>query len=293
MSSLLNYIKDLPVVFDRRNVLNALAELRDEYNDTLAPNIQPFKEWYDTDPELKKLPLVREYFRQVKSTVNMQGDPVSNMFDTLDDIAGYFDVLINEIRTLFSIQFTNTNISYRRAYILNFVDALSFYVRYARKFMMYLVTQTGGLTPLTKADREFIESNLKTFADLYMAMGMGPNELKTKLQQVPDAEINQETDALAGTVFGLGKLDPALISHFSPQSNPFIFMGKLLAEYQHKRYQLAKEEYFFLQLKLQEYREKQQGNSTLTLQKTIKAYEDRINQYEYEISKYEDRIRNA
>lgn len=293
MSSILDYVKDLPTVFERRNLLNALVELRDEYNDTLSPNVQPFREWYENDKTLAANPLCKDYSRQVRAAINMNGDPVLNMFDTLDNIAGYFDILINEIRSLFSIQFTNASITYRRAYILNFVDSLSFYVRYARKFLMFLVSSTGGIVKFTKADVEFIEQNIKAFAELYMAMSLGPNELKTKLQQVPEAEVNAETDALANNVFGVGKLDPALINHFSPQSNPFVFFGKLLAEYQHKRYLLAKEEYFFLQLKLQEYRERQQGNSTLTLEKTIKAYEDRINQYEYELSKYEERINNA
>ncbi|MFO5979487.1 hypothetical protein ACLBSL_32915, partial [Klebsiella pneumoniae] len=68
----------------------------------------------------------------------------------------------SEIRRLFAIQFTNSNLSFDRANMLRFVDGLSFYICYGRKLLLNLIAQEamnlGKATELksSRAEKEWL-----------------------------------------------------------------------------------------------------------------------------------------
>ncbi|MNE35316.1 hypothetical protein D3C80_1290680 [compost metagenome] len=230
--------------------------------------------------------------------VNYRGNFLELFFKSMETVRGNLGLVVQEIRRLFAFQFTNTNLTINRANILKYVDALSFYIRWGRKFMLFLVTQEcqarGKASPShwSPAETDWVQSNMDQFIGLYPAMILNPNELKQKFNQASDAEINAETYDLATRSLGDAKMDPLRMSGFSPQQNPFLTLGKYIAEWRIARYKAAQEEYHALQHRLLELRAQLQGDPTSpVLQRQIKMYEERLSEYEFDIAATEESAR--
>lgn len=293
---LLEYVSSLAPFKERKDLLNQIAGLEEEYDTTVAPVL----------PEVRDLILSieiqsqigKKYASTMARSVNYRGNFLELFFRSMENARGSLSTVVAEIRRLFAFQFTNTNLTIQRANILKFVDALNFYIRWGRKFMLFLVAQesqargratTSSWSP---AESEWIQSNMDQFIGLYPSMILNPAELKTKLNQASDAEINPETFDLATRSLGDAKIDPLRISGFSPQQNPFLMLGKHIAEARVARYRAAEEEYRALQHRLLELRELLAGNPTSpVLQKQIKMYEDRLSEFEFELAAVENMAR--
>jgi hypothetical protein len=219
-------------------------------------------------------------------------DQLVTSIERLEDNLPFLEL---EIKRLFSFQFTRENLTFKRVNLLRYVESALFYVRYFRKVMLRLVAEEalthGSATPLScsKAERAWLSDNQREFINLYPAITQSTSELKKTFEAITDAPIDETTVETAVAAFGRRGTDPMHIAGFSPTSNWFFSFGKMLAEWQVKRYQSAKEEHQALQLRMQEYRElKAEGKVTPKLQKLIEHTEQRIEQLNYKIAKIEE-----
>lgn len=293
---LLEYVSSLAPFKERKDLLNQIAGLEEEYDTTLGPILPEVRELMLTIDV--KSQIGKKYIDTMARTVNYRGNFLELFFRSLENARSSLATVVLEIRRLFAFQFTNTNLTIQRANILKFVDALNFYIRWGRKFMLFLIAQEsqarGRATSTTwsPAESEWIQSNMDQFVGLYPAMILNPAELKAKLNQASDAEINPETFDLATRSLGDAKIDPLRMSGFSPQQNPFLMLGKRIAEARVARYKAAEEEFKALQHRLLELRELLAGNPTSpVLQKQIKMYEDRLSEFEFELASIENMAR--
>lgn len=292
--SILNYVQSLAPVMERRELLNVLDQLQLEYNDTVAPIVADIREAFQ-GRQLKSN-IAKRMEITMRRGINFNSPAIDLVLNSLDNVRGNFEVIRKEIRSLFSIQFTNSNLTFDRANMLKFIEGLAFYIRYGRKYMLFLISQESALvgkstrSNWTPIENEWIDTNMEQFAALYPAMILQGQALKQKLNGASNASVNEATYQVAQQTLGLSKTDPLNISGFSPRSNPFLILGKLIAEMQAERYQVAQEEYYALQLRLEELRALQTEKPTSPiLQKQIGDYERRISSYEFEISKIEER----
>lgn len=293
---LLEYVGSLAPFKERKDLLNQIADLEDEYDSTVAPLLSEVRDLI-LSIEVKSQ-IGQKYIGTMQRAVNYRGNFLELFFKSMETVRGNLGLVVQEIRRLFAFQFTNTNLTINRANILKYVDALSFYIRWGRKFMLFLVTQEcqarGKASPShwSPAETDWVQSNMDQFAGLYPAMILNPNELKQKFNQASDAEINAETYDLATRSLGDAKMDPLRMSGFSPQQNPFLTLGKYIAEWRIARYKAAQEEYHALQHRLLELRAQLQGDPTSpVLQRQIKMYEERLSEYEFDIAATEESAR--
>ncbi|AEH03517.1 virion structural protein [Pseudomonas phage PhiPA3] len=291
--SLLTYVRSLAPVIERRDLMNIIDNLELEYEDTLAPILADVREAFGGRP-LKSM-LARRMDVAMRRNVNFSGSVVDVIINSLTNVKSAFEFLRRETRALFSVQFTNSNLTFDRANLLKFVEALAFYVRYGRKFLLYVVGQEAAtvgkatISRWTSAENEWIESNMSQFTALFPTMNLPGSELKSRMSRASSATIDDSTFQLAQGL-GAAKTDPLNLSGFSPRQNPFLIIGKLIAEMQAERYKNAKEEYFGLQLRLQELRELAAGGqANPQLQREIEAYERRASSYEFEIAQIEEK----
>ncbi|BEG72733.1 virion structural protein [Pseudomonas phage PA1C] len=292
--SILNYVQQLAPVMERRQLLNVLDQLQTEYDDTLAPIVSDVREAFQGIP--LKSNLAKRMENVLRRGITFNQPAIDLMLGSLDNIRGNFEVIRKEIRSLFSIQFTNTNLTFDRANMLKFIEGLAFYIRFGRKYLLFLVAQEAALhgkatrAAWTSAESDWIDTNMEQFAALYPAMTLQPQALKQKLNAASNATVDESTFQVAQQNLGLTKTDPLGMAGFSPRQNPFLIIGKLIAEMQAERYNVAQEEYYGLQLRLEELRALLAKEPTSpVLQKQIEAYERRISAYEYEINKIEER----
>lgn len=294
---LLEYVGSLAPFKERKDLLNQIADLEEEYDTTIAPILSEVRDLI-LSIEIKSQ-IGQKYIGDMSRTVNFRGNFLELFFKSMETVRGNLGLVVQEIRRLFAFQFTNTNLTINRANILKYVDAVNFYVRWGRKFMLFLVTQEsqarGKAAPShwSPAETDWIQSNMAQFIGLYPAMILTPNELKQKFNQASDAEINAETYDLATRSLGDAKIDPLRMSGFSPQQNPFVTLGKYLAEWKVARYKAAQEEYNALQHRLLELRAQLTGDpASPVLQRQIKMYEERLSEYEFDINEVEKSARD-
>ncbi|ARV76767.1 virion structural protein [Pseudomonas phage Phabio] len=292
--NILAFVQSLPNVTERRDVIKVLDQLAVEYDDTVGPIVSDMVEAFKGVP--LKSNLAKQLDMVMRRYVNYQGSALDLILTTLVNVRGCFEVIRKDIRNVFSVSFTNTNLSFDKANILQFIEALAFYIRYARKLMLFLVasesSQAGKATPAkwTPAEAEWISVNMDQFAGLYTAMSQPPNQFRTRLNSASNALVEESTFQVAQQSLGMQKTDPLDMAGFSPRSNPFMLLGKFLAEMQVERYNVAKEEYFGLQVRLQELRDLRAGQgASPVLGKQIQAYEKRISEYEFEMSRIRER----
>lgn len=292
--NILSFVQSLPSVLERRDLGNIMDQLAIEYDDTVGPIVADVKEVFQG--QVLKSNLAKRMDTVMHRHVNFTGSSLEIILNTLVNLRSCFEIVRKDIRQTFSVTFTNTNLSFDKANVLKFVEALAFYIRYARKYLLMLVAAEtavlGKSTPSRwpAAETDWIDSNMDQFSGLYVAMSQPPSQFKTKLNQASNAQIEEATFQVAQQSLGMAKTDPLSMAGFSPRSNPFMLVGKVIAELQFASYNNAKEEYFGLQLRLQELRDIQNGQGTNPMiQKQIQAYEKRASEFEFEMAKIREK----
>lgn len=292
--NILAFVQSLPNVTERRDLIKLLDQIATEYDDTVGPIVSDLTEAFKDVP--LKSNLAKRMDGVMRRYVNYTGSSLNIILGTLINVRSCFEIIRKDIRSVFSVSFTNTNLSFDKANILKFIDALAFFIRYARKYMLFLVaaecSALGKATPpkWTAAESEWIDSNMDQFAGLYVAMSTPPATFKAKLNQASNAMVEEATFQVAQQTLGAGKTDPLEMAGFSPRQNIFMLAGRFIAEMQVERYRLAQDEYYGLQLRLQELRDIQSGQgSNPKIQQQIQQYEKRISDYEFEMSRIEEK----
>jgi hypothetical protein len=288
--NLLDYVTKFPPVFERKAVLNTLSQLEEEYSTTLGSLLD------DVEPvivgNVGKSNMAARYRAALQRRVNTQGDPMVYLFASLRNLPSNFQVIEAEIKRLFAFQFTNTSLTVNRANVLRYVDALSFYIQYARKLLLIIVAEEcqslGRAAPLNWAPAEMqnFELGMPQFVELYLAMSLPADKLKQRLAQATDAEINIDTFDLATRTLGDARMDPLQMAGFSPQRNPLMLLGKYMAEMRVVKYDAAEDECRALKHRMMELQSQLAGNPTSpVLQTAIKKYEKRVSDYEFKMER--------
>ena len=291
--NILEYVRSLAPIYERKEVLAALQQLGEELRDNTIPVGRDIQEVL-AGATLKSR-YASELATALRKRVRFQGNGIDLLVQSLEQLENNIPVLEKEAKRLFSFQFSPEKLTYNRANLLRYIESAIFYTRYFRKMALRLIAEEalvrGGATPMSwaKAEQEWLDDGLRNFAGLYKAIAQSESSLKHTLAQTSTAEIHVETHETAEASLGNLKLDPMNFNQFAPNRNPFFAVGKAIAELKVKRYQASKEEHQALQLRLQELREiDQEGKTSPKLQKLIKHTEERIEQLDYRIAKIEE-----
>lgn len=291
--SVIEYIKSLAPVSERRDVQTLLVNLQDELNDTLIPVVQEVRESFTG--HAFKSGLYSSYEKALRRHVNFNSPAINLLLDSIEKIQANFPFLEKEVNQMFSVQFSSTNMQYNSVNLLRYIESTAFYVRYARKFLLNLVAEetvaAGAGTPpqWCKAEKEYLMSNLENFAGLFDAMQKSESELRSIFSKVSNAQIDEGTAEIAARSLGQSRIDPMRLNNFSPQRNWIFALGKAITEWQHRRHLAAKEELLALQLRLQEWNEiKASGRASPRHQAAIVRLEDRIEKLDSRIQETEE-----
>jgi hypothetical protein len=290
MSTIIEYLRQLAPVYERRDLLNTLTQLQDEHKDTLTPLVTDLREVFGGFKFRSET--YGRFEQALRRHVNYNQSAVDMVLASLEQLQKNYPFLEKEVKRLFSIQFSTANITYDRVNLMRYIESASFYVRFARKLLLVLVAEeavfVGKATPAgwSRAEREYLLENMSAFAGLFTAINLSESDLRNHMARVSNAEVNEETYDVAIKSLGNTKLDPMRLAGFSPQSNWVFSLGKAYAEWQVKRYKASVDEHLALQLRLQELRELAAGgNASPKLQRLIQHTEQRIEKIDFAMSK--------
>lgn len=295
--NIIQYVKAMVPIQERKEVLEALTQLHEELQDNTLPTAQDMQEVFSG--RTLKSAYAKELNNALRRRVLFQGSALDTLVTSLTQLSNNIPILEAEAKRLFSVQFSTNRLTYNRAGLLRYIDSATFYVRYFRKLILRLVAEealmVGSAAPMnwSRAERTWLDDGLRSFVGLYKAMAMPEAKLRQALSQTANAEIDEDTYEVAVKSIGGSKLDPMELSNFSPTSNPIFGLGRAIAEWKVKRYQAAKEEHQALQLRIQEMRELlDEGKSSPKLQSLIKHTEQRIEQLDYKLTQIEEDARS-
>lgn len=295
MSSIIDYVKNLLPVYERRDLLSTLTGLQNEHNDTLMPIVNDIREVFKGHTYKSKLYLGFE--QRLRRHVNFNQPAMDLLMQSIERIQANIPFLEREIRANFSVSVATDGLTYDSVNVLRYLEAVGFYVRYARKFLLKVLadeaTLLGGTPPnWVKGELEYLDNNLDNFVGLFTSINMPESELKQTFRKVTTAVVDAETNDLAVRSLGNSKVDPMRLAHFSPQRNWILSIGKTLVEWQVNRYRAAKEDLVALQMRLQEMRELQaSGKASPKIQGMIVQLERRVSKLDAKIAEIEEDAR--
>lgn len=299
---LLQYVRSLVPIVERKEILLSLDTLRNEINQyTLPMSTAMIGELKEHKYQSK---LAAELDKAISGQVRFSNKPAIEV--THNVVAGLpelLNVIEERVKRSFSIQLVTHNLTFERANLLQLIDAMMFYAKYHRRLLMELLAQeaqtVGKATKSQwpKGYRVFLTDAMVPYAALTATFMVNPTTFKTHLNGLSNAEISEETLALAKQSLGVLKTDPfglerGYYTTTRTWTSPIFSWRKYRAEMEAKRFHAAREEKSVLELRLQEYRELQSSNGpNPKLQKLISYTESRVETLHYEITKVEEENR--
>lgn len=297
MASILDYLKNLKPLYERREMLNTLTSLRDEHNDSLMPVVRDIAETFNGHSF--KSQLYKDYEQNLRKHATFNQPAILLVLKSIENLQTVFPFLEKEIRENFGPQIATASMTYDSVNVLRYLDSVAFYIRYARKFLLKVVAdesaQIGGTKPTwVRGELEYLDKNVANFAGLLVTMLKNDGELRQAFRKVSTAVVDGETADLAFKTLGQDKIDPLRLVAFSPQKNILMSLGKTIVEWQVNRYRAAKEDLTALQMRLQEMRELQSsGKASPAVQNAIKKLEERVTKLDTKLAEMEEDAREG
>lgn len=287
-----SFLESLTGNFGRKDVLAEVSRLQDELRDHTLPLTEDLQNGF-VDHGLSS-----QYHREINAAlrrhVKFHGEAVTLIHESLKRIDSNLEVIEKEAKRRFPTR--TAKLSYDTANLLQYLQAVGFYLRYYRKMMIRLIAEEGKRHGATKnqwarAEIEWLDEGLMAFARLYPAMAVDSSELTQAIKQLSNADLEAaiQPQAIGNEALTSRQTNLLQVGFLAPRFNPIFFLGKMRAEAQVKRYQSAQEEAQALQLRLQEMRElKEEGKASPKLQQHIQYTERRIEDLDYRIKKMQE-----
>lgn len=236
------------------------------------------------------------FSRNVKHSSN--DNLVSVIYKSFKQIVSNLDDVNDLVEKTYQQELSGSGLTYFKANLLQYVEAVAFVSKYSRKFLNYVyIMETkeypdGGVDlseALTPAEIKWIEANFLNFCTAFNAVTSDSGALMKKINDVPDIVITEDNKHGLESTFGKDKLDPFKLGIIPIWMNPIYHIGMFVAEWQFSRAKAAKEELKMLQLRKLNLESLIDGKKPdAALQKEITYTETRIQGLNYKINKLEE-----
>lgn len=297
--SLTSFVRSLEPIYERRQIRDAIANVRTELEDFTQPVLTDFAEFYRN--RLVRSDTAKLFKRKLTGSVSYRDSQWAAVLqETLDTLRKDLNVVDDIVRSDFSGTVASSDISFNRANVLRFIELSGFYVRYARKLILAIIGEESRFvaraTPfhISQGEAEIVTLGMDSFVRFTAMVLRSKQNFGQVMRSISDASMTTNELEVVTSALGIAKTDPFSLSSYNKQFNPLLSLGKAFAEWQVKKFQAAKEERTSLQLRLQELRELEQesgGEPNPKLQQFIVHTEKRIEGLDYSIGKFEEETR--
>lgn len=242
-------------------------------------------------------PTVLGMFEQFK---RVAGGGSDNMIVYIDKNLKQVQVNLNAAESLAKALLNNTiasrGLSYKQATVIQFVNSINFVNNFARSLLHYIYvlesTQYSAdpqdaLTAISKPDLIWLEEKFLDFCNAFKTVSMKTEDVLKKFDEIPEAVVNEASERTLTSTLGAAKMDPLKLGFAGNWMNPIYFFRMQIAEWQVKRYNLAKETLAVLRLRRIQLEDQRNGKENAKLEKEIQYFESRIQTLSYEISEVE------
>jgi hypothetical protein len=187
-------------------------------------------------------------------------------------------------------------LTYKKANVLQFIEAVAFVSKFARKFINYaFVYETASYEDgetvikdaLTPYEIKWIDDNFVSFCTAFSAVAQAVKTVEDAIESVPEITVKTSNQGALKETLGEKRLDPFKLGFISAKMNPFYHVGKWMAEGQVDRYNAAKEELRLVQLRKLNLEKLNERKPDAALQNEIQYSENRVQGLNAKIAKME------
>lgn len=292
MSGILDYLKGIRAASVEKNaLLEDLAELAKEN----SLNIGLYTNMISTDVDaalsrnnyfVKMATSRAKAFAQRNNDIPIKTDDVVGMvayaLNNADDIIGW---LRDEVNKSFKSLEAAEGISYRKAVLMQYVDGLRFFERYASSLALILSMIASDKDSdrvrleslVTQAEARFLVDTMDFFFQLLGLVVRPRTKYQSILRDVPDVVADDSNDAVfSASQAGFTRIDPLRLNFALHNLNPNYYRKLRQSRKLVEAYEAAKEAATGVELHLERLRNKRSGESDPAVDRAIQYHEDRL-----------------
>ncbi len=170
------------------------------------------------------------------------------------------------------------SLSLKKSFCIAYINNLEFAVDYIQHLVdFYIQRMTPNSKVLSKAEVEFVEKNIKRFANLFTDLAKPSDKFQKEFDKLVDVQVTDANDdILIHDNVSSFKLNNFMGFRYSP----VFFIGKAIADYQVNKYKARKDKIKYLQLRLVYLENENKNTPDAKLEKEIEFLKNRIDKLE-------------
>lgn len=288
------FVKALLPTFGRDRVIEDIRITRGELLELKEVYAEASALLKNTNFKQKDVVKLMSTFKTVLGSGN--DNAVVYISKNIDKILKNLDLLETMAAGILTNTLASKGLNYKQATIIRIASNINYVSRFSRKFLKYVYTMessqyledpTDVNYSIPKPEREWIETNFLDFCNAFKSAIFDPEKVQSKIEEIPEAEVNENSEKLMTSTIGSSKLDPLMLGFAGHWLNPIYTIRMAIAEWQVRRYNEAKDEIVLLKLRKKNLENQRSNKTDAKLEKQIQYYESRIEKLAKEISDVE------
>ncbi len=171
-----------------------------------------------------------------------------------------------------------SSLSLKKSFCIAFINNAEFAVDYIQVFVDYYIQRmTPNYKMLNKYSIDFIEKNIKRFANIFNDLAKSPDKFQREFDKLVDVQV---TDANSDILLHDNPTSFKLNNFMGFRYSPIFFLAKINADYQVDKYKERKDKIKYLQLRLVFLENENKSMPDPKLEKEIDFIKNRIDKLE-------------
>lgn len=235
------------------------------------------------------------------SKVRSNGNAIALIDAMNKDVSNLFDAASRLLDEYFGDDITADSITIPRYNLLQYVEALSFYTRYSRRWLALALTKENNLVheiaendSLIEYDLAWINENKSAFMAVCRILTSHGRDLESVLEKLPEITVTPDTIDFNKELRKEHDVDPMGFGFIRTTLNPAFYGRMFIAAYQVKRLRAANVEAEALQMRILALRAAIDGKPDAQKEARAKwLEEERLRPLLQEIKETEEEYNNA
>lgn len=297
---MLDFFKRLLPNFEKRQLINQLETLTQNYTTTVLPMVTGVKTTYSEKNITSKCKLIVQLEKDTKRlqrrAPHASFGPFYNTIETVvNEAVGKINLLERHVNQLFGNQIATSGLTFKQVEVLRLIDLFSFHVKYTSRLLHLAVYDDMGSAakginpPLLPGEVSWLNDNYQTYLAISEIMLYNDRDFNDAVTKTSELVVTENED---GDISNLGvNSDPFKLGFMPGVFNAIFFIRGLKLEYDTKKYEANKTRLQSIQLQLQLLKEQAASNTEgedEVLKRQINYYINRVKDLESAIRKYEE-----
>lgn len=290
------YVSSLLPNFSRSTIEEDIRILKEDISENTLPPFEAAAEFFNQSKFTSKecLAFDKAFQNSIDIPKDIAGNYVYVTYRSIKRALDAIRTLEEKLDKIFGKDVAGSSMTYARANVLQFIEAVTFANKYARKLLLWTYNEekkANGRTigePFTKAELAWLKENRNAYFAVIKVISHKPSEIASVFSNIPDMIVVPEEVSVAQQTVGAAKLDPLRMGILPLWMNPIYHIRMAVTEYQVERYRAGQEEKRALEFRLMALKELRNGEADAKLEQQIEYTENRLKKLNYKLAKFEE-----